>query len=72
MRDLLYLFRINNRILLTFQIKSVDKIQLKHMLNQYLEYEMVKDNQALAGLNDEMVSRLFQKVRNVFRNDFRE
>jgi len=43
---------------------SVDKIQLKHMLNQYLEYEMVKDNQALAGLNDEMVSRLFQKVRN--------
>ena len=49
-------------------IKSVDHDQLKHMLNRYLEYEMVRDNQALTGLNMLMVHRLFEKVRSGLKN----
>ena len=48
-------------------IQSVDQGQFKFMLNQYLRHEMVRDGQALAGLNDQMVGRLFEKVRNIFR-----
>ena len=48
-------------------IQSVDQRQFKFMLNQYLRHEMVRDGQALAGLNDQMVGRLFEKVRNIFR-----
>ena len=47
----------------------MDQHQFKIMLNHYLRNEMVKDDQGLAGLTDQMVERIFEKVRNIFKND---
>ena len=47
----------------------MDQHQFKIMLNHYLRNEMVKDDQGLAGLTDQMVERIFEKVRNIFQND---
>ena len=47
----------------------MDQHQFKIMLNQYLRNEMVKDGDGLAGLDDQMVKRIFEKVRNIFKND---
>jgi len=49
--------------------ESVDQHQFKIMLNHYLRNEMVKDDQGLAGLTDQMVERIFEKVRELPGNE---